>query len=160
MKNRNRVRKCTDCGRPVTGRAKRCTACREAHEKELRKKWREEHTVTVTCERCGEVFVAEGRRTRPNPALCRRCKPLVPAEQRDERRKAQRARRGPRRVTKLPPAAAPTDRPARPEPQGSPDSLEHVVWELDMENRRRRRKGLAPLSYGRYIAQREHRAEF
>lgn len=144
----------------MTGRAKRCAACRAAHEKAQRKRWREEHTVTVTCERCGEVFIAEGRRTRPDPALCRICKRLAPAEQRTARRRAQRARRGPRRVTRLPAAAAPTERPARPEPKGNPDSLEHVVWELDMENRRRRRKGLAALSYGKYIAVREKQAGF
>lgn len=153
-------RVCRDCGAPLAGRALRCPRCKAAHEKELRQKWRADHKVTVTCERCGEVFVTEARNTRKKPTLCAACWPLVPGEQRAERRKAQRARRGPRRVAKLPAAAAPTDRPARPEPQGSPDSLGHVMWELDTENRRRRRKGLAPLSYGRYIAQREHRAKF
>lgn len=117
--------------------------------------------MPVICKRCGEVFITVARERRPVAELCQGCRPLVAGETRASRREAQRAMRGKgRKVTKLPPAAEQQERPLRPEPTGSKDSLEHVVWELEEENRRRRGKKKPMLTYGQYVAVRTGRAKF
>ena len=43
----------------------------------------------------------------------------------------------------------------RKEPAGNINSLEHVLWELDIINAQRAAKGKAPLSYGKYVSTRD-----
>ena len=152
---------CIDCGAKLkNGKARRCRSCKEKHELALRKKWAEEHKITVKCERCGELFMTVARSTRATARYCSTCRPLLQAEGRAKRREAQRRKKeaGPR-VVKLPPASPLTPRPTRPEPHGDHDSLYYVIWELEQINEDRHEKGLAPISYGKYVSTRAKEAD-
>lgn len=152
---------CIDCGAKLkNGKARRCKSCKEKHELALRKKWAEEHKITVKCERCGELFMTVARSTRATARYCSACRPLLQAEGRAKRREAQRRKKeaGPR-VIKLQPASPLTPRPTRPAPKGDHDSLDHVIWELEQINKERHEKGLAPISYGKYVSNRPKEAD-
>ena len=147
---------CVDCGAKLkNGKARRCRSCKEKHELALRKKWAEDHKITVKCERCGELFMTVARSTRATARYCSRCRPLLQAENRAKRREVQQRKKaaGPR-VIKLPPASTQTTRPKRPEPKGNHDSLDHVIWKLEQINEARHGAGLPPISYGKYVSSR------
>ena len=163
---------CQKCGMPIEkrGPTKYCASCRLLVKREWNKnaydkraKEKKEKNVKLTCACCGKRYSWMRKRK-----YCPECSKMTKAAMKLKMARQEKKKRGrPPKVKPEPqmvdgmiilPSAYDAYRATRykaeklpKEPQGKKDSLEHLCWELEMENRRRRANGLPTLSYGRYV---------
>lgn len=149
--------KCRDCGAPVIGRAWYCPACRKIRNRKIREKCADGKRAKVTCVRCGKQFETIRWPGAQAARYCPDCHHLAAGENRKAKRISREAAQ--KQLVRKLPGVAPMCRPLLPEPKGSKNSLDHVVWEIEVVNRRRVERHQPLLTYGKYIPFRDKLAK-
>ncbi len=134
---------CRICGRPVPGKKWYCKSCREKM-KEKRQQEKKAEEVVLVCKKCRKMFVGSVRPDRHPADYCPACRKALYADPNDNgfRQAVGRTKSGRKH-------REPKDR----------DSINHVVWEIEIINQQRRAAGGQTLTYGTYVPQREKLAK-